>query len=210
MMVARFAEYHRQSYGGCKGVGDVLIGAVALAAEFNGVETANHIKDKLIEMSRLNETLYSCGLACSCEGCPTRAGNYQIDLLLANVCKQNITRLPYEIVRLAEDIAGGLIVTMPSEKDFPSHVVVGKNGETIGDICNKYFAAKARVSTEDRQRVMRFLENICLGSAAVGYRTESLHGAGSPQAQRIMIARQGNIQEKKQLIKIKNIAGIGK
>ena len=56
-------------------------------------------------MTHLNETLYSCGIACSCEGCRTKAGNYQIDLLLANVCKQNITRYPYEIVRLAEDLS---------------------------------------------------------------------------------------------------------
>ena len=113
MMVERFAGYHRQSYGGCKvGVGDVVIGAAALAAEYNGVEKASAVKDKLIEMTHLNETLYSCGIACSCEGCPTKAGNYQIDLLLANVCKQNVTRFPYEIVRLAEDIAGGLMVTM--------------------------------------------------------------------------------------------------
>jgi aromatic ring hydroxylase len=35
-------------------------------------------------------------------------------MLLANVCKQNVTRFPYEIARLAEDIAGGLMVTMPS------------------------------------------------------------------------------------------------
>ena len=130
-----------------------------------------------------------------------------IDLLLANVCKQNITRFPYEIVRLAEDIAGGLMVTMPSEKDFKSDLVVGKNGETIGDVCNKFFAGNEDVcSTEDRMRVLRFLENICLGSSAVGYRTESMHGAGSPQAQRIMIQRQGNIQGKKQLAK--DIAGI--
>lgn len=200
MMVERFAGYHRQSYGGCKvGVGDVVIGAAALAAEYNGVEKASHIKDKLIEMTHLNETLYSCGIACSCEGCPTRAGNYQIDLLLANVCKQNVTRYPYEIVRLAEDIAGGLMVTMPSEKDFKSDTVVGRDGETISEICNKFFAAREGVSTEDRQKILRLLENMCLGTAAVGYRTESMHGAGSPQAQRIMIARQGNIQGKKQL-----------
>ena len=84
--------------------------------------------------------------------------------------------------------------------------VVGRSGETIGEICNKYFAAREGVSTEDRQRIMRFLENMCLGAAAVGYRTESMHGAGSPQAQRVMIARQGNIQGKKKLAK--NIAGI--
>lgn len=201
MMVERFAGYHRQSYGGCKvGVGDVVIGAAALAAEYNGVERASHIKDKLIEMTHLNETLYSCGIACSCQGCQTKAGNYQIDLLLANVCKQNVTRFPYEIVRLAEDIAGGLMVTMPADSDFKSAVVAGRNGETIGEICNKYFAAHD-VPTENRQKIMRFLENICLGTAAVGYRTESMHGAGSPQAQRIMIARQGNIQGKKQLVK---------
>ncbi|WPK69179.1 4-hydroxybutyryl-CoA dehydratase/vinylacetyl-CoA-Delta-isomerase [Eubacterium callanderi] len=207
MMVERFAGYHRQSYGGCKvGVGDVVIGAAALAAEFNGIEKASAIKDKLIEMTHLNETMYSCGIACSCEGCQTKAGNYQIDLLLANICKQNVTRFPYEIVRLAEDIAGGLMVTMPSEKDFKSDMSIGKNGETIGEYCNKFFVANENVDTEDRMRILRFLENICLGSAAVGYRTESLHGAGSPQAQRIMISRQGNIEGKKCLAK--KIAGI--
>ena len=209
MMVERFAGYHRQSYGGCKvGVGDVVIGAAAVAAEYNGAEKASAVKDKLIEMTHLNETLYCCGIACSSQGQKTKAGNYQIDMLLANVCKQNVTRFPYEIVRLAEDIAGGLMVTMPSEKDFRSETVAGRNGETIGQICSKYFAGRPEVSTEDRMRILRFLENICLGASAVGYRTESLHGAGSPQAQRIMIGRQGNIQGKKELAK--KIAGIEK
>ena len=207
MIVERFAGYHRQSYGGCKvGVGDVLIGAAALAADYNGANRASHIKDKLIEMVHLNETLYCCGIACSAEGQATEAGNYQIDLLLANVCKQNVTRFPYDITRLAEDIAGGLMVTMPAESDFNSDVVVGKDGETIGEICNKYFVGSPACTTEERMRVLRLIENLCLGTAAVGYRTESLHGAGSPQAQRIMIARQGNLEAKKALAK--NIAGI--
>ena len=95
MLVERFAGYHRQSYGGCKvGVGDVLIGAAALCADYNGAQKASHIKDKLIEMTHLNETLYCCGIACSAEGKPTESGNYLIDLLLANVCKQNVTRFP--------------------------------------------------------------------------------------------------------------------
>jgi 4-hydroxybutyryl-CoA dehydratase/vinylacetyl-CoA-Delta-isomerase len=194
MMVERFAGYHRQSYGGCKvGVGDVLIGAAALAAEYNGVANASHIKDKIIEMTHLNETLYSCGIACSSEGYPTKAGNYQIDLLLANVCKQNVTRFPYEIARLAEDIAGGLIVTMPSEKDLRS--------DKVGSYVEKYLRGVHSVSTENRMRIMRLIENLTLGTAAVAYRTESMHGAGSPQAQRIMISRQSNIDKKKQLAK---------
>ena len=93
------------------------------------------------------------------------------------------------------------MVTMPSEKDFKSDMVVGKNGETIGDYCNKLFAGTPEVSTENRMRILRLLENLCLGAAAVGYRTESMHGAGSPQAQRIMISRQSNLQSKKEMAK---------
>ena len=38
-----------------------------------------------------------------------------------------------------------------------------------------------------------------LGRNAVGYLTESMHGAGSPQAQRIQIAREMQIEFKKTL-----------
>lgn len=194
MLVERFSGYHRQSYGGCKvGVGDVLIGAAAVAADYNGAQKASHIKDKLIEMTHLNETLYCCGIACSTEGSATKAGNFMIDLLLANVCKQNITRFPYEIARLAEDIAGGLMVTMPSEADFRSPIV--------GKYVEKYLKGVDSVTTENRMRISRLIENLTLGTAAVGYRTESMHGAGSPQAQRIMIARQGNLGAKKEMAK---------
>ncbi len=62
------------------------------------------------------------------------------------------------------------------------------------------------VGTEERLRVLRLIENITLGTAAVGYRTESMHGAGSPQAQRVVIARQANLEAKKSLAK--DIAGI--
>ena len=194
MMVERFAGYHRQSYGGCKvGVGDVLIGAAAVAADYNGAAKASHVKDKLIEMTHLNETLYCCGIACSAEGHATESGAYLIDLLLANVCKQNVTRFPYEIVRLAEDIAGGLMVTAPSEADF--------RDPKLGPVIDKYLRGVNAVSTENRLRILRLIENLSLGTAAVGYRTESMHGAGSPQAQRIMIARQGNLEHKKELAK---------
>ena len=194
MMVERFAGYHRQSYGGCKvGVGDVLIGATALAGEMAGSAKASHVKDKLIEMTHLNETLYCCGIACSSQGTKTKAGNYLIDLLLANVCKQNVTRFPYEIARLAQDLAGGLMVTQPSEADY-------RNPE-LKPYIEKYLKGVASVPTEDRMRLLRLIENMTMGTAAVGYLPESMHGAGSPQAQRIMIARQSNMEMKKELAK---------
>jgi 4-hydroxybutyryl-CoA dehydratase/vinylacetyl-CoA-Delta-isomerase len=192
-LVNRFAGFHRQSYACKTGVGDALIGAAALAARYNGVEGASHVRDKLVEMVHLNETLFCCSVACSAKGFRRDAGNYEMDMLLANVNKQNVTRLPYEIGRLAEDIAGGIICTMPSQADF--------NDAEIGPLVRKYLSTCEGVSPEDRYRLMRFIESLSMGVASVSYKTESLHGAGSPQAQRIMIARQANLEEKIRLVK---------
>jgi len=193
-LVNRFAGFHRQSYGGCKvGVGDVLIGASSLITEYNGTEKSSHIRDKIVEMVHLNETLYSCGIACSSLGFQREAGNFEMDMLLANVCKLNVTRFPYEIGRLAEDLAGGLICTMPSEADFKS--------EEIGHLIEKYLNTCEETCAEARYKVLRFIENLTMGVASVSYRTESMHGAGSPQAQRIMISRQADLEKKKGLIK---------
>jgi 4-hydroxybutyryl-CoA dehydratase/vinylacetyl-CoA-Delta-isomerase len=199
MLVESFAGYHRQSYGGCKvGVGDVLIGATACVAEYNGAAGASHVRDKIVEMIHLNETLYACGLACSACGRETPAGNYLIDMLLANVTKQNVTRFPYELARLAQDVAGGLMVTMPSARDLES--------PETGPYLAKYLKGVAGVPVENRVRMMRLIENLTMGRAAVGYLTESMHGAGSPQAQRIMISRLADLDEKKQLAR--RLAGI--
>jgi 4-hydroxybutyryl-CoA dehydratase/vinylacetyl-CoA-Delta-isomerase len=188
-LVERFAGYHRQSYGGCKvGVGDVLIGASALLARLNGVDGASHVRDKLVEMVHLNETMFSCGVACSALGHRTAAGNYEIDLLLANVCKQNVTRFPHELARLATDLAGGLLGTMPALGDLDDPVV--------GPYLRKYLAAAPGTDPVDRMQVLRLVENLVAGAGAVGYLIESVHGAGPPQAQRIMIARQADLEGK--------------
>jgi len=192
-LVEDFAAYHRQSYACKVGVGDVLIGAAQTIAEYNGAEKASHIKDKIVEMNHLNETLYCGCIACASEGNKEPSGTYNVNTLLANVHKHNVTRFPYEIARLAQDVAGGLMVTMPSEKDF-------KSPETAKWL-HKYFKANPDVSTENRMRILRLIENITLGTAAVGYLTESMHGAGSPQAQRIMISRRINLREKQKAAK---------
>jgi 4-hydroxybutyryl-CoA dehydratase/vinylacetyl-CoA-Delta-isomerase len=199
MLVERFAAYHRQSYGGCKpGIGDVLIGATASMADYNGVSKAAHVREKIGEMIHLAETIHACGLACSYAGSKTMAGNYQCDVLLANVCKHNVTRFPYELCRLAEDIAGGLLVTLPSEADF-RHPVIGK-------YIKKYLKGVADVSAEERIRMLTLVHSMTFGTTAPSYRTESMHGAGSPQAQKIMIERQTDMNYKKKLAR--TLAGI--
>jgi 4-hydroxybutyryl-CoA dehydratase/vinylacetyl-CoA-Delta-isomerase len=191
MLVERFTCYHRRSYVCKTGLGDVLIGASAAIAEYNGISNASHIKDKLIEMTHLNETIFAAGIASSYQAYKTESGNFINDDMLSNVCKHNVTRFPYEIGRLAQDIAGGLMVTMPSEKDF--------RGPVTGPLLDKYLKGRKGVSTEDRVRILRLVENMTLGRNAVGYLTESMHGAGSPQAQRIHIARQMQLEYKKNL-----------
>ena len=198
MLVERFTGYHRRSYVCKSGVGDVLIGAAATAAEYNGAEKASHIKDKLVEMTHLNETIYATGVAASYQGHETKSGAFLADDMLANVCKHHVTKMPYEIGRLAQDLAGGLMVTMPSEQDY-------RHAE-IGPLLDKYLRGRADIPTESRMRILRLIENMTLGRNAVGYLTESMHGAGSPQAQRIQIRRQMQLSFKKELAQA--LAGI--
>jgi len=190
LLVERFATLHRQNYGGCKGgVSDVIIGATACAAEMQGSAKASHVKEKLAEMTHLTETLYSGSISCSALGSKTASGAYYPDPVLANCTKHNVTRHVYEIARLAHDVAGGILATMPAEADL-KHPEIGKYVE-------KFLAGVEGVSTESRMRVLRLLENMTGGTALV----ESMHGAGSPQTQKVMYGRYGNLDMKKQWAK---------
>ncbi len=187
-LVERFATAHRQNYGGCKtGLADALIGATYALAQVQGTDRASHVRDKLVEMVHLTETLYCCSIACSCQGYALPAGSYMADPLLANVTKLNVTREVYEIARLAQDIAGGILATAPSEMDWKD--------ERVGKYVDKYMKGVAEVPTETRLRLLRLIEGMTCGTALV----ESMHGAGSPQAMRIMIERQANFERKKKL-----------
>jgi len=190
LLVERFATLHRQNYGGCKGgVSDILVGASALAAEYQGTAGASHIKDKLAEMMHLAETLYSGSVACSAMGYRTPSGAYYPDPLLANTTKHNVTRHIYEIARLAHDIAGGIVATMPFHGDMES--------SEVGRYVKKYLAGVQGVSVESRMKILRLIENMSGGTALV----ESMHGAGSPQAQKVMYGRLGNLEQKKRWAK---------
>ena len=198
MLIERFTCYHRRSYVCKTGLGDVLIGAASTISDYNGIPNVSHIKDKLVEMTHLNESIFAAGIASSYQAHKLKSGVYLNDDMLAQVCKHNVTRFPYEIGRLAQDIAGGLVVTMPSEKDF--------RHPEVGPLLKKYLVGRKGVDVENRMRIFRLIENMTMGRNAVGYLTESMHGAGSPQAQRIQIARQMQLGYKRQLAK--NLAGV--
>jgi 4-hydroxybutyryl-CoA dehydratase/vinylacetyl-CoA-Delta-isomerase len=114
--------------------------------------------------------------------------------MLANVCKQNVTRFHFEVARLALDLAGGFLATLPSQYDLEN--------EDVGHLVKKYFSGVEGIPTEDRVKIGRLIEAMTGGTALV----ESMHGAGSPQAQRVMILREGDLEKKMKLAKV--LAGI--
>jgi 4-hydroxybutyryl-CoA dehydratase/vinylacetyl-CoA-Delta-isomerase len=78
---------------------------------------------------------------------------------------------------------------MPSEKDL-------KNPE-LGKYITKYLKGVDGVEVEDRIRVLRLIENLTIGLGGACYLAESMHGAGSPMAQKIMIGRLANLERMK-------------
>ncbi len=192
-MLTAFAGFHRASYGGCKpGNFDVLTGAVAQLATDSGIRGNVAVRDKLIEMTHLSETIHGVGLAASHKSTQHGSGVWQVDPILANVCKQNVTRLPYEIGRIAEDLAGGLIATLPGLKSF-DHPRLGPIMRNIS-------------GGERRAKLLRLVEYMTYGSGAVPLRIECMHGAGSPAAQRIVIER--SVDWEARMAAARDLAGI--
>ena len=197
LLVDRFSSWHRANYGGCKaGNADILLGATAMLTEIHGTIKNSIVRDKLTEIVHLVETIYAGAVGSSALGTKLPAGNWLVDPLLANTVKQNVTRFLYQVGRLAHDLGGGLLSTLPSDADF-------RSGE-IGGLLTKYFAGRQGFATEEKRKLCRYIENM----TSVATLVEALHGAGSPQAQRIVMLRQADLPGKAKMAK--KVIGIGR
>jgi 4-hydroxybutyryl-CoA dehydratase/vinylacetyl-CoA-Delta-isomerase len=195
-MVRNFGNYHRHSHGGCKcGVGDVLIGAAATAAEYSGIGNVSHIRNKYAEMLKVTEAIYGCSVAASVESTETPSGIYTVDPVLSNTSKLYEGKELAEVIRLMIEIAGGMTTDLPSDKDFAN--------PDIGPMLTKYLKGVDEVSTEDRVRIFRLIEKLAFESRDI---VSNIHGAGSPETHRMTILRNSNMEAKKKLAK--KIAGI--
>ncbi len=195
-LIQRFAKTHRMNCGGaCKvGFADIIIGAAQLAAEYAGTDKAPHIREAITHMVCISEASHACAIAAAVKGKeePPGSGVYMPDDLFGNVAKITTAHGFWQIMALAGDIAGGLVVTMPSFKEL-------KNPATKGYV-EKYL--KAAVPAEKRMRITKVLQNWTAGLHGPG----TWHGAGSTQAQMISLHRAANLEEKKRIAK--KIAGI--
>ncbi|MGA3175179.1 MAG: 4-hydroxyphenylacetate 3-hydroxylase N-terminal domain-containing protein [Syntrophorhabdales bacterium] len=195
-MVVKFSALHRQSHGGCKsGKIDCMIGAALTLMDYNGTSKVSHHKQKIIDMIHRAETLYACCLAASYEGRRQPSGNYYIDTVLANASKLHEGKELSEAIRLMIDICGGFVADLPSDRDF-------ENPE-IGPLLSKYLKAAGGHSVEDRVKMYRLVEKMALESADT---ISDIHGGGSPEAHRVTIYRETDLEAKKRAAK--RLAGI--
>ncbi len=195
-MVIDFGNYHRHSHGGCKcGVGDVIVGAAALSADYNGLPRVSHINAKIVEMLKTTMAIYGCSVAASVESTKTESGIYTVDPVLSNTSKLYEGKELHEVIRMMIEIAGGMVADVPSDKDF-AH-------PEIGPLLDKYLKGVDGVSTEDRVRLFRLIEKLAFESRDI---VSNIHGAGSPETHRMTILRNVNLNEKKKMAK--DLAGI--
>ncbi len=194
-VVTKFVLLHRMTLGGClAGCGDVLTGAAALLAEYNGL--SRQLSDRLAEMTYLSEALYSQALGAAHEGQTTPSGAWFPDPLLANVTKISVTRLPHEIQKIAEDIGGGMISCMPSELDL--------RNPKIGPLVEKYYRGTDGVTAEKRMRAARLIESMVAGPGRLA--ALCMHGGGSPAAAQMSVRQLADLESKKEMAR--RLAGI--
>ncbi len=195
-LVGRFSAFHRQSHGGCKsGKIDCMIGAALTMMDYNGTSNAGHQKQKIIDMIHRAETLYGCCLAASYEGKKQPSGTYFIDAVLANASKLHEGKELAEAIRLMVDISGGFVADLPSDRDF-------ENPE-VGGLLKKYLKGVEGVPVEDRVKMYRLVEKMALESADT---VSDIHGGGSPEAHRVAIFRETDLENKKKAAR--RLAGI--
>jgi 4-hydroxybutyryl-CoA dehydratase/vinylacetyl-CoA-Delta-isomerase len=178
VLVDYFAVLQRLFSTACKiGHRDLLLGAAAVAAEYNGVAQARHIREKLTDFYFQSEMATGCALASIYQARKSPSGVFLPDPLYINIAKLQGVHAIWNGNYVTSDIAGGLVCTPPTAGDF--------RNEKIGKLLDKYLRGKTDVPAENRVRIMRLVEYLTGQSSVIP--AESTHGAGSPQAQRIVI-----------------------
>jgi 4-hydroxybutyryl-CoA dehydratase / vinylacetyl-CoA-Delta-isomerase len=173
-----FGACHRPSTGGCKsGWADVLIAATELMAENNGLRNVSHVKDKLADMYGIAETMFSCGVAAAARGTKIGTAGYLPDPILANNAKYYISKAVFDLIRLAEDITGGILACCPGEKEM--------NNPEIAHHLARYLKGVDDQPAAHRLRIVRLIENISWGMCSILH--SATHGGGSGQACKMML-----------------------
>ena len=197
-----FSSIHRQSKCAClAGHTDMLIGIIALTAQVNGLDMGvAHVRDKLTKMMMQAEVAYGCAVGAAEDGYQHPSGVWVPNILIANSGLNYIRSQAGNHLAVLHDIAGGIIVTMPTELDY-------KNPATK-EYMDTYLHGSNDFTAEEQLRVLSLAQEVG-GSRFAGYFMGwAINAAGSPMTNEIAV-RAGYDLDKR--IKIaKDIAKIKK
>jgi 4-hydroxybutyryl-CoA dehydratase/vinylacetyl-CoA-Delta-isomerase len=174
-MVYNFALMHRRT--GCAyriPLSEQLVGAAVAIAEYNGIAGAPHVKEKLTDLVIYLETLKSLSKT-ACYDYVMRGGIAVPNPISTNMAKYHFAHNYHDVVKIVQDLAGGIVVTAPTYKDYQL--------PELHDHIDKYLQANRDVSTENRLRMVDLIRRI----TRADLETICLHGEGSPIAERMTI-----------------------
>ena len=198
-MALTFATSHRHSYCGCKpAVEDVVMGLIALTAEYYGVEGKHHIREKLAHVAGIAELVYAAGIAASVESNKAASGTQVPGVIYCNVGRRLAGENTYDSWGMVADVAGGFPVTMPFEEDYYD--------PKLGPLIAKYTMRNPNVSAENMHRLQRTLSDYLASSWAGVWQVADVHGGGSPAMETIAILSNYDFEERKRIVK--RLAGI--
>ena len=181
-----YATHHRHSCIAARaGFGDLLIGAGALMCEANGFPdpgAKSNLREPMVELIKIVEGFYACGVAASVYAHrDPLAGNFMPEPVYANIGKLLLATQIYEMHRLAHEVSGGLIVTLPGPDEDHNPATAA----TLSDVLR----ANPAVPYDKRIEVARFIEDLTASYQGGWYSVISLHGGGSPAAMKQEIWR---------------------
>jgi len=187
-----FANVNRQGYLGADvGKLRLFIGAAQLVAELNGVANVPHIRDKIIQMIRLERAVWACGLAASLES-HSRAPGFQVpDPVITNAGKNICMEGHYMAARHLLEIAGGSVMTAPYAEDILH--------PELQPYIEKYYRGADPGNAMERLRVMKLIRDLVASEYGGYWYTEIIHGSGSPAAEMIQMYREHDLDNCKAL-----------
>ncbi len=177
-----FVEYHRFTAVSYKPpLCDLFIGAAALLAHYNGIGKASHVREKLTKLISYAETVRGLSLAAAhaCSGRET--GAVVPNVIYSNLAKFHFANGYHEAVSWVQDIAGGLVVTGPSEEDW-------HNPETRAYI-ERFLGGSQGVGAEERLRALNFVRDLTASTFGGYNEFLAIHAEGSLETQKITILR---------------------
>ena len=190
-----YATHHRHSCIAARaGFGDLLIGSGTLMTGANGLdaEGTHGLRDAMTDLIRIVEGFYACGVAASVYGTREPGGIVMPDAVFSNIGKLLLATQIYDMQRLAHEVSGGLIVTLPGPDEDHNPATAGRISEVL--------TGRSDIPYEKRVAVARFIEDLTASYQAGWYSLISLHGGGSPEAMRKQIFRRYPMAERVELV----------